>query len=631
MKKNLISILIIIFGTFLILSPIFTVEAGKNAAKKKEKNLLNQYIEEGKSLFDEGNYQEALEKWTEALKIDPWNNEVKKLIDDALKKISNYSEELDIGFNYLKNNNLDKAKEIFNKLSKEIKPSDKKNYELLLKGIKVLEKKEKRKEFDNLLMKGDRYLDAGKIDQAEKVYKNAEKLFPEDKSLVARFKKIRGIRDEIKRKKEILTLKSKAKYLFEQEKLQESKVIWENVLKLKPNDEDAILFISKINFKEKEKEKILALGKSYFDTGVKLFKEKKYKEAMDQFENAIAVNYRVEDSQKFIDNINKAISEIEEKRNEERVEKVAKYLKEGIKLYNINKFREALKALNEGLTLDPENTQIKEYIVIVSIALKRQEEKKVPPISPFYPLIEDLKRLGKNAYRNGNYIDAIRYYEEILLIFPFNEYAKINLTKVLKKTDPKLVSEILNSMIKEAKELLQKGEKREAMEKIKTVLDVDPRHKEANLLYKKLKSELESTKKVITHEMINKSKVLYAKGVEYYKKEDLKDAIALWKKAILIYPNFIDARVSLAKAETKLRNLKMIESGKEQQQMERESLSITIKRHYIDGLNYYMNGLYKEAISEWEELLKLKPKDESFRETVRQNILRAEQRLKIRG
>lgn len=623
-------LLIIIFLSILLLNtPFSPVNAGKTSYQKRERQKLEQYIEEGKVLYEKGNYQGALEKWTEALKIDPWNNEVKNLIDDVLKKISNFSDELNRGFNYLDNNELDKAKKIFDKLSKEINPEDKKNYELLVKGIALLKEAEKKKEFENLLKKGDSYLNKREVDLAEETFNEARRLFPTDERLAKRFQKIEKIKEEIKKEERVVQLKSRARELFEQNKFQESKARWEEVLSLKPGDEEAMLYISKINFKEKEKERILALGKSYFDTGVNLYKQGRYSEAIDQFENAIAVGYQIEASQKYIDSIKEKLLEIEKKKNEERVEKIAKYLKEGIKLYNLNKFREALKVLNDGLKLDPDNTQIKEYIVIVSIALKRQEEKRVPKTSPFYPLVENLKRLAKNAYEKGNYTDAIKYYEEILLIFPFNEYAKVNLTKVLKKTDPKLASDILNNMIKEAEDLLVKGKKRESMEKLETVLDVDPNNKKAGLLYRKLKSEMEASKKIVTQDMINRAKQLYNQGVEFYKKEDLKDAISKWKEAISIYPDFVEARISLAKAETKLRNLKLIEAGKEQ--VENESISIAIKRHYIDGLNYYMSGLYKEAISEWKELLKLNPEDESFKERIYQNIKKAEQRLEMRG
>ena len=627
-RKHQIPI-IIFLSIFLLNLPFSSVNAGKTSYQKKERQKLEQYIEEGKALYEKGNYQGALEKWTEALKIDPWNSEVKNLIDDVLKKISNFSDELNRGFNYLDNNELDKAKKIFDKLSKEINPEDKKNYELLVKGITLLKEAEKKKEFENLLKKGDSYLNKKEIDLAEETFNEAQKLFPTDERLAKRFQKIEKIKEEIKKEERIAQLKSRARELFEQNKFQESKARWEEVLSLKPGDEEAMLYISKINFKEKEKERILALGKSYFDTGVNLYKQGRYNEAMDQFENSIAVGYQIEASQKYIDSIKEKLFEIEKKKNEDRVEKIAKYLKEGIKLYNLNKFREALKVLNDGLKLDPDNTQVKEYIVIVSIALKRQEEKRVPMTSPFYPLVENLKRLAKNAYEKGNYTDAIKYYEEILLIFPFNEYAKLNLTKVLKKTDPELASDILSNMIKEAEDLLCKGKKRESLEKLKTVLDVDPNNKKAGLLYRKLKSEMEASKKIVTRDMINRAKQLYNQGVEFYKKEDLKDAISKWKEAISIYPDFVEARISLAKAETKLRNLKLIEAGKGQ--AESESISIAIKRHYIDGLNYYMSGLYKEAISEWKELLKLNPEDESFKKRIYQNIKRAEQRLEMRG
>jgi cytochrome c-type biogenesis protein CcmH/NrfG len=50
-----------------------------------------------------------------------------------------------------------------------------------------------------------------------------------------------------------------------------------------------------------------------------------------------------------------------------------------------------------------------------------------------------------------------------------------------------------------------------------------------------------------------------------------------------------------------------------------------MKKHYLDGVNYYMNGMYREAITEWEEVLKIDPKNEN----VKQNIERARKRLEF--
>ncbi len=608
---------------FYLITPAIFLEASKS----KQSEEIQKYIEEGQELFDKGDYQGAIDKWAEALKIDPWNEEVKGLIDKALKKMSGYADELNRALKLINEGKLDEASKVIEKLDKVVKPENKDVYAILKKSKEILKEKQKEKKYMDLLKSGDESLKKGELEKAEEYYRSAMKLYPQRDDAKTRLAKISRIKAERERQRTILELKKRGEELFDNNELEEARKVWQKVLELSPDDSEAKLFLSKIDFKQREKERLLALGKSYFETGVRLFKSKKYKEALDQFENAIAVNYNVQEAKNYIVKINQIIAEIERKRSEEQVAKIAEYLREGIRLYNLNRFKDALKVLNEGLKLDPENDQIKEYIVRVSVAIKRQEEKRVPPTSPFYPLVENLKRLGIQAYKNGNYGESIKYWEEILLIFPFNEDARINLTKTLKRTDPKLASDILKDMLNEAKDLLQRGKDREALAKVKTILEVDPNFSEARALFKKLNEKLESKKRIITEEMKEKAKVLYDRGVEAYQKEELEKAISFWKEALSLYPDYVDVRIALARAETQWRNLKRIGKKGGTESLKTEEISIKIKKHYIDGLNYYMNGLYREAISEWEQILKIRPDDEK----IKQNIMKAKKRLELQS
>jgi tetratricopeptide (TPR) repeat protein len=312
---------------------------------------------------------------------------------------------------------------------------------------------------------------------------------------------------------------------------------------------------------------------------------------------------------------------------------VAYYLREGIKYYNLNQYKKSLSVLSEGLKLDPENTQIREYMIRVIISLKREEEKDVPPSSPFYKLIQDLKRLGTEAFERQEYPASVRYWEEILLIFPFNEEARLNLTKALSKSDPALAREILANMFSEARDLSRKGKKREALIKLKLILDVDPAFKDAQLLAKELEAEKKvEEKRVPSAADKKKAQEFYAEGLELYRKEKLEEASRAWGRAVELDPDFVDARVYLSRAESKLRNLAKASGaagsgsgGGAGSAALDENLRIKMKKHYLDGVNYYMNGMYREAITEWEEVLKTDPKNEN----VKQNIERARKRLEF--
>jgi len=586
----------------------------------KDKDVLRrtyQYIEQGKELYDEKNYYAAVEKWTEVLKVDPWNAEVKLLIEDALGEIELLTEKLDEGFDLLENGNIDEAFETFVYVKDNSSPETRDLYSLLASGFNSIEQMRNRAIYEKIIRRGDQFTKTGKYEQALELFVFAQKFNPEAGKIPQKIA-------EVKREREIFELKQRAIDLFERESFIESRNAWKKLLEIDPYDEDAPLYLSKIDFKIQESDRLMALARSYFDNGVNLFEKKEWNEAVDQFENAIAMNYRVDEAKDYIERIREEIALQQERERERMTEQVAQYLRDGIKYYNINQYRKSLAVLNEGLKLDPENTQIKEYIIRDIIALKREEEKAVPVTSPFYKLIEDLKRLGRETFAKGNYSESVKYWEEILLIFPFNEVARINLTKALNKTDPALAREILANMYDEANDLLRRKKQREALIKLKLILEVDPGNVQAKNLLDRIESEKKEEKRVVSAEERQKAQNLYAEGVELYRMEKLEDAVRVWKEAVDLDPEYVDARVFLSRAESKLRRLKSVGSGGGGQQTALDDeVRIKLKKHYLDGINYYMNGMYREAISEWEEVIKIDPEFES----VQMNIERAKKRL----
>jgi tetratricopeptide (TPR) repeat protein len=590
------------------------------AAFAKDKDILrltSQYIEQGKALYEEKDYYEAVEKWTEVLKVDPWNEEVKLLIEDALGEIELLTEKLDEGFNLLEKGNISEAFETFVYVKNNSSPETRDLYSLLVNGFNSIEQMRNKAIYERIVRKGDELTHTGKYDQALRLFVFAHKFDPAAGQLPRRI-------EEVKKRKETFEIKQRAIDLFDREDYVASRKAWNELLEIAPYDEDAPIYLSKINFKIQESDRLRALARSYFDNGVNLFRKKQWNEAIDQFENAVAMNYRTDEARDYIERIREEIALQQERERERMTEQVAQYLREGIKYYNLNQYKKSLAALNEGLKLDPENTQIKEYIIRDIIALKREEEKSVPVTSPFYKLIEDLKRLGKESFARGNYSESVKYYEEILLIFPFNEVARINLTKALSETDPVLAREILANMYNEANDLLRRKKQREALIKLKLILEVDPENVQAKNLLNRIESENKEEKRVVSAEERQRAQKLYEDGVELYKMEKLEDAVRVWKEAVDLNPEFVDARVFLSRAESKLRTLKSVASGSSGKQTAMDDeLRIKLKKHYLDGINYYMNGMYREAISEWEEIIKIDPEFES----VQMNLERARKRL----
>ena len=270
-----------------------------SAAFANDKDIIRRtshYVEQGKALYAEKDYYGAVEKWTEVLKADPWNEEVKLLIEDALGEIEHLTEKLDEGFVLMEKGNLDEAFETFMYVKNNSSPETRDIYSMLARGFYSIERMRNRAIYERIILTGDELTRAEKYDQALHVFLFAHKFDPAAGQVPRKI-------EEVKKRKEISEVKQRAIDLFEGEEYLASRKAWEELLEIAPSDRDAPIYLSKINFKIQESDRLRALARSYFDNGVILFKKSQWNEAIDQFENAIAMNYRADEARDYIEQI----------------------------------------------------------------------------------------------------------------------------------------------------------------------------------------------------------------------------------------------------------------------------------------------------------------------------------------
>ncbi|MFW6137788.1 MAG: tetratricopeptide repeat protein [Spirochaetota bacterium] len=546
------------------------------------------------------------------------------------EEYSSPAEMIDAGYKLMKAGKLKEAVEMFEYVKHKISPMDRQLYPYLARGFRQVEEKINRQRYLEIIHKADRYLDQERFEDAGRLYRFARKFYPEGKTVQNRLARLeRAFRDYLQNQK-VQQMQQKARRLFDEGRLERSREKWEEILQVDPHHEQARIYISKIEFKKREKHEHLLMAENYYRNGVLLFQQKNYREAIEQFENAAAMDYQTEQASTYIERCRKALKEQKRKQLEETESKVVHYLREGIKYYNLSQFRKSLAVLNKAYKLDPENTQIKEYMLRDIISLKREEEKHVPETSPFYPLIKNLQRLGLASYREGDYQQSVKYWEEILLIFPFNLTARQNLARVLDKTDPALAEEILKSLYQEAVSLVGRNKKTRAITKLKLIQEVRPGFASVEeLLHRLEKEEKEQNQKdVVAPQEQKQARQLYRTAMEMYRQELPRQSVQLLNKALQKDPEFMDARLLLARAELRVRSLEQAASGGSAEDKNKDQeLRIRIKKHYLEGVTLFMNGLYREAISEWEEVLRLEP---SHEDAVK-NIQRAKQRIQFQA
>jgi tetratricopeptide (TPR) repeat protein len=179
-------------------------------------------------------------------------------------------------------------------------------------------------------------------------------------------------------------------------------------------------------------------------------------------------------------------------------------------------------------------------------------------------------------------------------------------------------------MFSEAVELEKRDRKREALAKCSLILTVDPEHAGASEIRARIETALNVQKAQVTEKKAKRSDELYRLGTVLYNDEKTEEAAATWKEALILDPDSTKVQIALSQAETQIR-LKARQTSKTGSN-ERElgaSQRISLKKHYLDGIQYYTEGMYREAIDEWESVLRIDPAHGD----AKLNIERARKRL----
>src|SRR3989339_13601 len=173
--------------------------------------------------------------------------------------------------------------------------------------------------------------------------------------------------------------------------------------------------------------------------------------------------------------------------------------------------------------------------------------------------------------------------------------------------------EELQKLLQAANEVLQKGDKDNAISLYESIISKDPNNAEGHMRL----AELYSAKGLIE----KASKELLLLGNAYYESRLFKNALKYFQKVLEIDPTQIDARIKAAEIyvneemerEAKLEYLAIAEhylSSNDMNKAEEFSNKAiglkSIEAHYILGLVHFKRGMFKEAAASLETLVKIK-------------------------
>lgn len=238
-----------------------------------------------------------------------------------------------------------------------------------------------------------------------------------------------------------------------------------------------------------------------------------------------------------------------------QTEKIREGLEEGAKLYRERKWNEAIQVWKKVLELDPDNARAKRYIERAEMKLAQQSSSARPAVMPAVsekpkekpvlktapsPLIKSQKteetdgdvekwtREGVAFYREGNYTEALKKWNQVLVKDPENERIKRYIARAIKKQ-------------------AQTSEKQPPLQKIEKVEKIQPVPKVPEKIAPEPKPVAGAAKK--TEPLLEEGKKLYRAG-------KYKDAISKWNEVLSLDSENRAAKRYINRAEKKLASAK---------------------------------------------------------------------------
>ena len=200
--------------------------------------------------------------------------------------------------------------------------------------------------------------------------------------------------------------------------------------KIKTED---IVRSSEVSTKENKQEKKVSV-KKLIKEGKKLYKSKRYYEALNKFEAVFVIDAQNERASYYIDKVKEAMAaereaehkKIQEEQREKIREKIEKYTGKIKTLQSQGKYTEAAILIEKGLLLDPTNKyllaikKLNENGVKEQLSLEKSSQEKV----------KNIVNRAVKEYIQGNYFEAKKYFEQVLEISPDDIKAKNSVEKI---------------------------------------------------------------------------------------------------------------------------------------------------------------------------------------------------------
>jgi len=542
-----------------------------NKSKSMIKDAIVRYNANGDMKLKQGKYDEALREYSQVLLLEPDNNNAiagSKVCREKLKDIINRY--MDLGIQQFNNQEYKKAIENFEKVL-SIDP----DY-ILAKDY--LEKAKTEFEKNKTVILQREKIKFAKDALVNRDYSTAKKNFEEALQIDPNSPLASEARDGIKKCEEQMSLIEKDMQIAEKfkegviaykaQKYEDAIAIWTSIKTIDPANSLVDQYIAYAKTAQQQR------GNKNFIEGQEAFKKGDLIAAREAFKKAIEIDPANQKAKELLGQVNSQI--IKESRNS---------LQKAESAFKAGRYEEALPLFENVLKYEPENEEVL--------------EKKI--------LSEELAEWTKNgisSLQKGDYADAIDNFMRVLNANPDDNRALDNYNKAINEG-----KRLAQQWLVEADNFIAENKLRQAFSRLNSIVrSIEGEEKV------KAQTKLAEVEKMIDNQL----KTSYSKGVEYKSQGKYKLAIDEFDKVLELKNPYKDT-VALRE--------KCVREVERQKTQDMEALKKKAQEHMLLGQQYYRDNKLKEAIAEWEEVLKIFPDDEQ----AKKYISRAKYKLQAEG
>lgn len=309
---------------------------------------------------------------------------------------------------------------------------------------------------------GKKYFYNGQILKAHREFKNILLVSPGHKGARDFMSRIEVSVEEVEVAKDIANFFSLGEKYYKKGDLISARAMFEDIIALNTDHQGAKDYINRIEQRFGE------VVNSIFVRGVSYYEQANYSNALDEMKKVLSLNpdHReakeyitlIENKQKELEKIKLALKKKQEK--ERRSRKISAYLKKGLTYYQRKQWTKAIKSFNEVLVLAPDHKAALEHTVICYCEqglILHSEDKLLEALHTFNNVLrlnpeheqaqeeilrineeckekaEEYNRKGLVEYTKGNLEEAIEAWENALLFNPDLETAQKNLERARKE------------------------------------------------------------------------------------------------------------------------------------------------------------------------------------------------------